>query len=60
LKSNQKEASYDFFRLKILNFLALANGATQRASVLVKREGGTLRKQLVAVFSDRARWRVGL
>ena len=39
---NQKEASYEFFRCKIGYFLALADGATQRASVLVKLGKGGL------------------
>jgi len=34
--------SYDFFRFKIGVFLALAEGATQRASVLVKLGKGGL------------------
>jgi hypothetical protein len=38
----------------------MADAAIQRASVRVKQEGGTLRKQLVAVFSERARRREGV
>ena len=38
----------------------MAEGATQRASRLGKREGGTLRKQLVAVFRDGASRREGV
>jgi len=43
----------------------LGDGATQRALRLAKRRerrsgwGRALRKQLLAVFSDRASWRVG-
>jgi len=41
-KQIKEEASYDFFRSKILKFLALADGATQRASRLAKRGKGGL------------------
>ena len=37
-----KKPAYEVFRCKILKFLALADGATQRASRLAKRWGGGL------------------
>ncbi len=38
-----------FFRRKILKFLALADGATQRASLLVKRGKGGLGDVVIKV-----------
>ncbi|MDO9276460.1 MAG: hypothetical protein Q7T92_13050 [Lutibacter sp.] len=42
MKANQRSPSYDVFRSKMLKFLAVADGATQRASRLVKRGKGGL------------------